>query len=499
MEKRQSGILLHITSLPSPYGIGDLGSGAYQFVDFLSQAKQRLWQILPLNPTDLACGNSPYSSISAFGCNVLLISPEMMIKDGWVSEQDLGNVPDFSTGYVDYEKVTFYKNGLFDVAFQNFKTKRNKGDYDKFSRSNAHWLDDFALFVSVKRHFGGQMWNLWPEDIRHREKRALEQFQSQLAEQIEKEKFLQFLFLSQWFRLKDYANRKGIQIIGDIPIYVNYDSVDVWVHPEIFKLDENKQPISVAGVPPDYFSQTGQLWGNPVYAWKFLRKNKYNWWIRRLEQNFKIADIVRIDHFRGLVAFWEVPFGEQTAVNGQWSKVPIHDFIKILKEHFRRLPIIAEDLGFITDDVKAVIKKYNLPGMKILLFGFDGDLETHPYLPHNFIKECVVYTGTHDNNTVLGWYHQEASPEAKSRIAEYLHQDEIDPEKLPWNFICLLMKSVAQTVIIPLQDVLGLGEEARMNIPGTTTGNWKWRFAPENITSEITKKLALLMKQSKRL
>jgi len=497
MKKRSSGILLHITSLPSPYGIGDFGPGAYQFADFLKKSSQKYWQLLPLNPTDLALASSPYSSCSAFAGNTLFISPEILLKDGFIQKSDLKEVPDFSDERVDYRKAALYKTALLHKAFVNAKKNLFQNtEFNTFQKDNKSWLEDYVLFVALKQHFAGASWVHWPEKVRARDVKVLEKYRHDLDDVLLREKFFQFLFFKQWFALKQYCNKKDIKIIGDLPFYVQHDSADVWTHQRLFKLDSDGNPLGMAGVPPDYFSETGQLWGNPVYRWDALKKERYLWWKERLEQNFNFFDVVRIDHFRGLVAFWEVPQGEKTAIKGQWVKAPVEDFFDELIAHFKTFPIIAEDLGIITDDVKEIIQKYSFPGMKILAFAFDGK-EDNPYLPANHIKNCLVYTGTHDNNTTKGWFKQEASKEMEPRIAECLGEDP-QLEKIHWQLCTLAMKSIANTVILPMQDVLGLDEEHRMNVPSTMQNNWQWRVLSSQLTPEIESALASLCKSTHR-
>ncbi len=488
MKKRGSGILLHITSLPSKYGIGDTGPQAYKFVDFLNDTKQSLWQILPLNPTDTALGNSPYSSASSFGGNPLLISPELMVKEGFLKHKETNPVPAFSKKKTDYIAVGEYKDRIFHIAYDRFRKKKSRHNYDKFCKQHKLWLDDFALFMSLKQHFQGKMWSEWPAELRDRHQDALHRMREELSDNITYIKFLQYIFFKQWFLLKKYCYHKNIQILGDMPIYITYDSVDVWTNPELFKLKPDKQPVFVAGVPPDYFSKTGQLWGNPVYDWNKLKGTKYSWWIERVRHNMNLFDLIRIDHFRGMVAYWEIPAGEKTAINGKWVEVPVEDFFNTLLKHFPNLPIIAEDLGIITPDVREVMRNFNFPGMKVLLFAFGENEPKHPYLPHMFVNNCVVYTGTHDNNTVQGWFSHEAKYEEKERLFRYIGR------KVPANIIHielirLIMMSTANMVIFPLQDVLGLGKEARMNIPSTKENNWEWRVCSNQITSQVTKRL----------
>ena len=484
MKRRGSGILLHITSLPSPYGIGDMGPAAYQFADFLADARQHFWQILPLNPTDPAYGNSPYHSISAFANNVLLISPELMVQDGFLTEEDLKPIPDFPGRRVKYLEVIAYKERLFSSAFKRFK---RKGDDEcaHFLAEHAYWLEDFALFIALKAHFKGKMWSDWPEEVRDRHPDTLHAWREKLRGKIEREKFLQYILLKQWRALKAYCNERDIHIFGDMPIYVDYDSVDVWTQPEMVKLDQEKRPAFVAGVPPDYFSKTGQRWGNPVYRWAVLKERRYSWWMQRIAHNLKLFDMVRIDHFRGLVAYWEVPAGEKTAINGKWVEVPAEDFFTLVTQQFHDSPIIAEDLGIITPEVREIMERYGFPGMKVLLFAFGDDLAANPYVPHNHVRNCVVYTGTHDNNTTRGWFEKEATAEDKKRLSKYLGR-KVSAKDIHWELIRLAMMSVADMVIFPMQDILGLGAEDRMNRPSTVEGNWEWRLLPEQLAASVT-------------
>jgi 4-alpha-glucanotransferase len=495
--QRGSGILLHLTSLPSPFGIGDLGPSAYRFADFLAKAGQSYWQVLPLNPTDTAHGNSPYSSISALAANPLLISPELLVQDGYLSESDTTSPPEFPERQVDYPAVTRYKKRLMAAAYDNFKEDRRE-DYHRFCSDHSHWLDDFSLFKAAKAHFDGRMWSEWPQPIVDRDPRAVAELYETLRDGIDREKFLQYVLFKQWFALKEYCNQKGVEIIGDIPIYVSYDSVDVWTDPEIFKLDENKRPAAVAGVPPDYFSPTGQLWGNPVYHWDHLRRTGFAWWLRRMEHTLKLYDLVRVDHFRGLVAYWEVPAGEKTAVNGSWVEVPVEDFFNSLRDRFPALPIIAEDLGVITDEVREVMTRYGFPGMKVLMFAFGDDDPDHPYLPHNYGEHSVVYTGSHDNNTVCGWLDNELPEKGKDRLLAYIGR-ELPDEDIPREMIRLAMMSVSELAVTPMQDLLGLGEEDRMNRPATADGNWGWRLLPDQASVEQAQKLMKLTKIYGRL
>lgn len=490
MKRRGSGILLHITSLPSPYGIGDVGSEAYRFVDFLQESRQSFWQILPINPTSKAYGNSPYSSDSAFAGDPLLISPDLLVEQGLLSKSDLQNIPPFPNPRVDYQMVTSFKKGLLLLAYERYITRLKKDpEFQRFVTENLDWLEDYALFKALKTHFKEIPWHQWPKEMRDREKNAITKCKEQFKHQILLEKFSQFVFFKQWLSLKRYINNKNIQIIGDIPIYLHHESADVWAHPEIFKLDDEKRPTAIGGVPPDYFSKTGQRWGNPVYNWQELKATNYRWWIHRLAHHLNLFNLVRLDHFRGLVAYWEIPADQPTAVNGRWVETPIEDFLKTLLKQFPCLPVIAEDLGIITPDVRQIMSQFEIPGMKVLLFAFGEDLPVHPYAPHNYIKDCVVFTGTHDSNTVKGWFRQEASPEERKRLFEYLGR-EVDEESIHWELIRLAMISVANTVIIPLQDILGLGEGARMNRPSTADGNWEWRFLPQQLTPLLVTRLS---------
>ena len=487
MNHRSSGILLHVTSLPSRFGIGDIGPSAHRFIDFLHETKQGLWQILPLNPTDQGCCNSPYHSHSAFAFNPLLISPEAMLSQGLLISSDLEPIPAGRPDIVDYHSVSDYKHSLFQKGFERFEKGRENGEFERFCRENAFWLGDFALFMALKGRFGGKVWSEWPNEFRNRDPVALREAGETLRDSIQKEKFLQYLFFRQWTSLKAYAKEKGVRIIGDVPIYAVYDSVDVWVHPNLFNLDSDLNPVTVAGVPPDYFSKTGQLWGNPVYRWEALKESGYEWWIRKIEHSLSLHDFVRIDHFRGFVAYWQVPAGRTDAIQGEWVEAPAVDFFTKLASRFSPLPVIAEDLGIITDDVREIITCFGLPGMKVLLFAFSAEPE-NPYLPHNFVRESVVYTGTHDNNTARAWFEGEAAEEELKTMSRYLGKDP-DPKEVHWDLIRMAMMSVARWAVFPLQDILGLGPEARMNRPATTKGNWEWRSLPEQITPSVKRRL----------
>ncbi len=490
--KRASGILLHITSLPAKYGIGDLGPQAYRFADFLAKSKQHFWQVLPLNYTTPAAGYSPYNCSSAFAGNPLVISPEQLYKAGLLAKNDIKNPPVFSQNRAEFKKAAAYKNRLFATAFGRFQNRRKSDSYAAFKKENCSWLDDFAIFIALQRHFSGRKWNAWPRQLRDRKKADLSEARKHLGDEIEFECFLQFIFFRQWFELKRYCGRAGIKIIGDIPIYVTFDSPDVWANPQLFKLDRNKKPKYIAGVPPDYFSKTGQLWGNPVYDWKNLKKTRYRWWMERVRHNLNLFDCARIDHFRGLVGYWQVPAGHKTAKNGRWVKCPKDDFFKVLLKNFPEAPFIAEDLGHITKDVREVIKKFDIPTMKVLQFAFSGNPSKNPHLPDNYNnKNCVVYTGTHDNNTTRGWFEKDASRTEKKRLQEYLSQ-KVSADNVSWRLIRLAMSSAAKLSIIPAQDLLGLPASARMNHPAKQKGNWLWRLSPGWLTLSILTKLKQL-------
>jgi 4-alpha-glucanotransferase len=489
IKRRASGILLHITSLPSNYGIGELGPAAYKFADFLAEAKQSFWQVLPLNPLGSSNQNSPYSCLSAFAGNTLLISPEKLAEEGLLTREKIVPPAGLPADKVDFAKVSEFKQALFAAAYENFKKSPEPYDYGQFCKQNSAWLDDFSLFVALGESFENQTWDKWPQPLRDRNNDEIAKMREQLKGRIEKEKFLQYVFFRQWAALKNYCNQRDIQIIGDMPIYVDYNCADVWVHPHFFKLDDKKLPTVVSGVPPDYFSKTGQRWGNPVYDWKVLKKENYGWWLERIGHNLKLFDSLRIDHFRGFVQYWEVPASEETAVKGKWVDGAGEDLFFAMLKRFSYLPIIAEDLGMITPDVREFIRRFEFPGMKVLLFAFGASLPRNFYAPHNIMSNCIVYTGTHDNNTVRGWFEKEASEEDRKRFVRYLGHD-TTAETVNWEMIRLAMRSVGNTVIIPVQDILGLGENARMNTPSVKEGNWSWRLTDGQLTTDLAKILA---------
>jgi len=492
LNKRASGILLHVTSLPSEYGIGDLGPEAYKFIDFLVRSGQNYWQILPLNHTTGRTGHSPYNCSSSFAGNPLLLSPVLLYRAGLLKKSEIREAPSFSRTRVDYSRVFAYKESLFESAFDRFRKRSESEDaYERFKTENTFWLDDFGTFICLQDRFNKGGWHAWPSYARDRHGKQFRKVKTQLRAAIEKQFFLQYLFYKQWTTLKRYCVRRGIKIVGDIPIYVVYDSPDVWAHPEIFKLDRYKKPKYIAGVPPDYFSRTGQLWGNPVYDWQALEKTKYGWWMERIRHNMKMFDLVRIDHFRGLIGYWQVPAGHRTAKHGRWIEGPGDAFFKVLFRHFPKAPFIAEDLGYITADVREVIARFSLPTMKVLQFAFDGEPAENPHIPHNYIENCIVYTGTHDNNTTKGWFQKEASTEQKKRLREYLGF-RVCSDEIHWQFIRMAMSSVAKLAIIPAQDILGLPETARMNRPASKKDNWLWRLKPGQLGAPLAGKLKRL-------
>lgn len=476
---RASGILLHITSLPGPHGIGDLGPDAYKFADSLAIGGQSLWQILPLQPPGF--GESPYAALSAFAGNPLLISLVKLAEDGFLDQKDLAYVPSFPAKKVNYGAVVGFKLPLLRRAFERFSGSQGqsrRADFDAFCQRNAYWLEDYALYMALKdAHKGGSWWT-WEADLISRQPQALSRVKSALASEIGFRRFLQFVFFSQWFSLKDYVNGRGVRVVGDIPIFVAYDSADVWAHQDIFALDEHGRPTVVAGVPPDFFSATGQRWGNPHYRWDVLAQRGYGWWVDRLREAFRQVDVVRIDHFRGFEAYWEIPADQPTAQSGRWVKGPGEAFFRTVESALgRKLPIIVEDLGMITPEVLALRDRLGYPGMKVLQFAFDGGA-SNAYLPHNYERNCVAYTATHDNDTTVGWY-ASLNERERSRVLRYLGTDGRD---IAWEMIRLAFGSVANTAMVPLQDVLRLGSEARMNFPGRAEGNWAWRYASDQLT-----------------
>ena len=470
--RRSSGVLLHVSSLPGQDGIGDLGSAAYQFVDFLSATQTKLWQVLPLNPTGY--GNSPYQGLSASAGNPLFISLEELVPPGLLSQKDLSKRPHFPKNKVDFGKVIPWKMEKLHQAFLNFqrnKTPQQEKDFQKFCRKNKGWLDDFALFMTIKNQQELRAWDTWPDALRFRDPIALKKFTKLNKDSITEEKFYQYLFFEQWSRLKKYANQKGVQIIGDIPIFVGYDCADTWTNPDLFYFDDQFKPTIVAGVPPDFFSRTGQLWGNPLYNWEKHKKSGYQWWIQRIQNTLDLVDIIRLDHFRGFAGFYAIPAGNKTAEIGKWMDGPRSDLFDALYAHFRELPFIAEDLGVMTPDVIELRERYNLPGMKIVQFGFNPSPETD-FQPHHIQENAVAYTGTHDNSTAQGWF-KSVPKEAQNYFLAYAGQTK---ETVAHAMIRLLWLSSAVIAVAPMQDLLKLGDEARMNLPGSLGNNWEWKL-----------------------
>ncbi|MGB8012895.1 MAG: 4-alpha-glucanotransferase [Terriglobales bacterium] len=497
---RASGILLHPSSLPSRGGIGDFGPSAYAFADFLASAKQGLWQVLPLGP--LGYGNSPYSSTSAFAGNPLLISLERLADRGCIDPTELerAHVEALAgqSGSVDYPSVFYRKLPLLFKAarsFLNSAPPAARVSYENFCRKNQSWLDDFVLFDGLRARFKLASWNHWPRELTHRDPKAIEQARAEMIDDLDVRRALQFFFFEQWQALRTYCAERSIRMVGDIAIFVNFDSADVWTHPDLFRLNPDLDPEVVAGVPPDFFSKDGQRWGNPLYRWDVMKDQGYAWWIDRmrwLTQNF---DYIRLDHFRGFSQFWEIPATEPTAIHGRWVDGPKDDLFVKLREALGGLPFFAEDLGYITQDVHELRERLKIPGMAVLQFGF-GDVGAHTHLPHTFTKEKVVYTGTHDNDTLLGWWASSATEYERQQVATYLGRCE---DGVNWAMIRAASTSVASLSVVPLQDVLGLGSDARMNVPSRPEGNWRWRFHAELLRPELANKLAALAEVSDRL
>jgi 4-alpha-glucanotransferase len=474
---RASGVLLHPTSLPAKYGIGEIGAEARKFINFLAKGGFKLWQILPLNP--VGYGESPYQSFSAFAGNPLLISLEDLRREGLLSRKDLADAPFFPKDKVDYPLCREFKSKVLRQAYLTFQTKGLKSsDFQEFKERNSFWLADYALFMALKERFDNVPWNHWDKSIALREPLAIKFWEEKLADEVNYHLFLQYKFFSQWQDLKKYAGKKGIRIIGDLPLYVSYDSSDAWVYSHLFELDETGNPLKVGGVPPDYFSSTGQLWGNPLYKWEEMAKDDYLWWRERIKVLLELVDVIRLDHFRGFEAYWEVPASEKTAVNGRWVKGPGEKFFSVITEYLGDLPLMAEDLGFITPEVVALKEKLGFPGMKVLQF---IDREPFP-APLTDVGNWVYYTGTHDNDTLLGWYEKTILAQLASENREKWR------ENICWELIELVYQSKAQWVIIPLQDLLELDSNARMNTPGTVGGNWDWRFQKGDLTRKMAKK-----------
>ncbi len=494
--ERLSGVLLHVTSLPSYGGVGDFGPAAYAFVDFLAAAKQRLWQVLPLSPTGY--GSSPYSALSAFAGNPLFISLERLAEDGWVGADRIAGLPGHD-GPADFVEATRVKLPLVEEAAANFLDRAPddlRARFQRFCQDNISWLPDYAMFTVLRRMHGYISWNEWPSDYARRKSDALTSVMNSHGRELAIEQAIQFLFNEQWCALRAYCAERKIRILGDVAIFVNYDSADVWTNPEIFELDENLFPTRVSGVPPDYFSTTGQRWGNPLYKWGLMKERGFDWWVARIRRALTLYDSIRLDHFRGFEAFWSIPADEETAIHGQWVKAPGHELFHRLKEVFGELPFIAEDLGLITPEVDELREHFGMPGMRILQFGF-SDRGSHLYLPHRFVPNTVVYTGTHDNNTTLGWWRDSAGEMERFNVQTYLQAIEHEGD-IVWAMIRAAARSVANLCIFPMQDVLHLGSEARMNTPAAGAGNWTWRYGLHALHPDFAIKLAALMEMTDR-
>lgn len=486
LEKRNAGLLLHITSLPGPYGIGDLGHEAMDFVDLLEKSGQTYWQILPLNPTGKGAGHSPYSSVSSMAGNPLLISPDWFVENGYIEKRELEKWEVPSREQVNFDHAEVFKDELFHSAFTRFmrkKSVRMKNDFMLFCKKEKYWLDDFASYILLKNHFNQKPWYEWPDEYRLREPRAIGKFNRENEDHFLKVKWIQYIFFLQWQELKEYGNKKGIQFLGDLPIYVSYDSADVWSDPGIFSINKKSKMEFVAGVPPDYFNADGQLWGMPVFRWDVLKKQDYDWWIKRLKKNVELFNLVRLDHFRAFADYWAVPASEKTARNGSWKRGPGEEFFLFVKNKFRKLPFVAEDLGDINDAVYDLRDTFNLPGMKVLQFAFSENMPESDYIPHNYQENFVVYTGTHDNNTTCGWYNHDAGETERTNLKKIIHE-KITGRNVHLALIRMAYQSVAKTAIIPVQDVLGLDEKSRMNSPASAKGNWLWRLLPDGLTAE---------------
>jgi 4-alpha-glucanotransferase len=487
MMVRISGILMHLSSLPGPFGIGDLGPEAYRFVDFLHRAGQHMWQILPVTPTEAGAGHSPYHSSSTFAGNPLLISPQLLVRQGWLQSGDLERLPDFAPHQVDYAQVHKLKLRLLQAAFVRFRVNPPLDELNAFAQAHE-WLHDFALFAALNDHFGAKAWHEWPAELRDRNADALKAAACQLEERILYHKMVQFFFFQQWAALRRHCRANSVQLFGDMPIYMPLHSADVWRRQEFFRLTQEGKPEAISGVPPDYFSRSGQLWGHPLYRWDVLRRDGYAWWIERVEHHLALFDRIRIDHFRGLVAYWAVPADAKTAVEGRWIPGPGADLLKQLSLKMPRLPVIAEDLGTIDAEVRETMQRFDLPGMRVLLFAFGDDFPDGSFLPHNYAADCIVYTGTHDNNTAKGWFEEEAGARERRRLFSYLGR-QVSAAELPWELMRLAMQSVAGTVIVPLQDVLALGADARMNLPASRDGNWRWRVPQLALSIDLAQRL----------
>lgn len=487
---RRNGMLLPIASLPSPYGIGGFSKEAYEFIDLLEETGQKLWQILPLGPTSY--GDSPYQSFSTFAGNPYFIDLDTLVEKGWLTKEaceasDYGD----NESYIDYGRIYNSRFVLLKQAFLNSDVLSDE-KFAEFCKANQHWLPDYALYMALKNQNDGKSWIEWEEEIRLRKPEAVEYYKKELEEECNFYEFLQYEFHEQWTKVKEYAHEKGIQIVGDVPIYVAFDSADTWANPELFQLDEKNLPLGVAGCPPDAFSATGQLWGNPLYNWAYHKKTGYDWWLKRIAYCFDLYDIVRIDHFRGFDEYYSIPYGDETAVNGHWEKGPGMNLFDTVKEKLGELDIIAEDLGFLTESVFQLLKDSGYPGMKVLQFAFDPS-EDSDYLTYKYQRNCVVYTGTHDNDTTAGWF-EKLSDEDREVALRYMNSFYTPKEEQHWDLIALAMRSTADTCIIPVQDFLGLGSEARINMPSTLGDNWKWRMTKGAFSEELKEKIRRMTK-----
>lgn len=489
-EGRGAGVLMHITSLPSPFGTGDLGPEARKFAEFLHQSGQRYWQILPLSPTGEDQHYSPYSSASTMAGNPLLISPDLLVDDDLITPQDLKKFHVANNGTANFREASLVRDVLFEKGYRTFLSNSQKhGGFRDFCRKESYWLDDFALYTVLKALHEDKPWYEWPAPYRNRQQKALSDINRFHFDGVNKQKWMQYIFHAQWKSLKSYCSELNVQMVGDLPFYVSYDSTDVWAHPDIFKLDQRRNIKGVAGVPPDYFNSKGQLWGMPVFRWDVLKKRQYVWWVNRVRKNFELVDLLRLDHFRAFVAFWEVPAGEKTAVNGKWHRGPGAEFFKVLEEKLGKLQIIAEDLGDVDAAVYALRDEFQFPGMKVLQFAFGDNMTTSDYIPHNFTPNFVVYTGTHDNNTTVGWWLKDTGHEVRANLKQYVDEPGINQNNIHDVLGKMAFASVAKIVIIPLQDVLGLDESARMNRPASVKNNWVWRLRPGQLTNTARNKL----------
>ncbi|HEY0161165.1 MAG TPA: 4-alpha-glucanotransferase [Edaphobacter sp.] len=493
---RLCGVLLHVTSLPSYGGVGDFGPAAYAFVDFLVTAKQRLWQVLPLSPTGY--GSSPYSALSAFAGNPLFISLEKLVEAGWLTPEQIAGLAGHD-GPAEFERAQQEKLPRIEEAaakFLDYAPAEEKARFQSFLTSNSSWLVDYALFSVLRRRFGYASWHEWPEEFSYRREAAITETLNTCSRELAIEQVMQFFFHEQWCALKTYCSERDITILGDVAIFVSYDSADVWTHPEIFDLDEEHRSLRVSGVPPDYFSETGQRWGNPIYKWQLLEQHDFDWWVARIRRSLALYDRIRLDHFRGFEAYWSIPAEEETAVNGVWVKAPGQALFDRLREVFGELPFIAEDLGVITPEVDELRERFHMPGMKVLQFGF-SDRGAHLHLPQNLTPSTVVYTGTHDNNTTLGWWVEDAGEQERIHLQTYLQEIRHEREVV-WAMIRAAARSVANICIVPLQDILHLGSEARMNTPAAAGGNWTWRYASNALHPDFAAKMAALMEMTDR-